>query len=132
MTWKDFLSEPNTRVTVVKDGAKLEEELQDAMDAILLIEEIDLTEVPVAIKVELLGKDGECEEWLFPMKWYKPQNEVKDFFGRFKLCKDENVAAKATIAFPKQIEQILLVCETELNGDKCNNQSKTEDKKSEN
>ena len=114
MTWKDLCSFPNTRFTVVKDNCNLEEELRIAMDAIVPIEEMNYKDVPVAVEIELLTEEGKCEKFLFPMKWFEPQNELANQIGGFELCGGENVAARATIVFPQQIEWIVLVCESEF------------------
>lgn len=116
MKWKALLSHPNTRVTVVEEKSKLADELQKAMDAIELIEEMDELDIlPVAVKVEVLKKE-EKKSWetLFPIDWWNYGHELNKHFSGIELSREENVAVGATLVFPDKEEHILLVCESEF------------------
>lgn len=116
MTWKDLLSFPNIRVTVVGEDSFLEKELQKAIDTIEIIDEMEDEEpLPVAVRVEVLNKqEGKCWETVFPMIWFEPNDEFNKYFSGIKLSSEKNVAARATIIFPEKTEYILLVCESEV------------------
>lgn len=118
MTWKELLSEPNTRVTVVKEDSILTDELNKAMSEIIILAEFDHPDLIAAVKAEAFVKkeEGLCESWekVFPIKWYSYEYGVKLALSGIRLFSKGDVAVRVTIVFHEQTERILLVCESEL------------------